>query len=128
MKQEKVIYQFLNKRPEGNWPKIYYDGFLSNNEYYAIFTKYIDGVCYTKEEMKALSVNKLILPENYCKTTNVDFRANGIAHLDIREPNLIFKDNIAFIIDFGFSQITDSTDHFCNDFNLLNGNLFNVQL
>ena len=53
-----------------------------------------------------------------------EFHKKGILHGDIRAPNFIFKDNRAFIIDFGFSLIVKnkefSNHHFQEEIDELN--------
>lgn len=122
MIQEKRIYEFLATKPEGNWPKLYYGGFLLDYNFFAICTNYIDGECYTKEEIQAEPDHKLITLKKYCLETIDSFQSNGICHGDIRAPNFIFKENKAFIIDFGFSKFTTDPEDFKNDFTILDGN------
>ena len=91
-----------------------------------MITEYIEGqhidFSQMSNDQKKACIDSLQLLHN-----------NKCAHNDLRKENFIISKSPlgfeeAFIIDFGFSQITDSTDHFRNDFNLLNGNLFNFQL
>ena len=79
-------------------------------------------VTYLKEEIQAEPDHKLITLKKYCLETIDSFQSNGICHGDIRAPNFIFKENKAFIIDFGFSKFTTDPEDFKNDFTILDGN------
>ena len=68
--------------------------------------------------------NELNLLKSYSLETVKLFHLQGIAHRDIRAPNFIFKDEKAFIIDFGFPKITNAQEHFDNDLIRLNGKIF----
>jgi hypothetical protein len=121
MINESSIYKFLKNETEGNWPTLYYSGLIFDI-YYAICTDFIDGECYNPEEFSNLSFkNKL---KSYCMDTIKEFHKKGILHGDIRAPNFIFKDNSAFIIDFGFSLIVKNNElsnhHFQEEIDTLN--------
>jgi hypothetical protein len=122
MKNEKSIYDLL-KNKEGNWPILYYGGFITTNKsiYYAICTNYIDGNCYTTEKFKTLQTNELNKLKELSLKTIKSFHSNEISHGDIRPSNFIFKDDEAYLIDFGFSKINGKQDY---DFDLykLNSN------
>ena len=122
MKNEKSIYDLL-KNKEGNWPILYYGGFIRTNKsiYYAICTNYIDGNCYTTEKLKTLQPNELNKLKELSLKTIKSFHSNEISHGDIRPSNFIFKDDEAYLIDFGFSKINGYQEY---DFDLykLNSN------
>ena len=122
MKIEKSIYDLL-KNKEGNWPILYYGGFITTNKsiYYAICTNYIDGNCYTTEKFKTLQTNELNKLKELSLKTIKSFHSNEISHGDIRPSNFIFKDDEAYLIDFGFSKINGYQEY---DFDLykLNSN------
>jgi hypothetical protein len=122
MKNEKSIYDLL-KNKEGNWPILYYGGFIRTNKsiYYAICTNYIDGNCYTTEKFKTLQPNELNKLKELSLKTIKSFHSNEISHGDIRPSNFIFKDDEAYLIDFGFAEINCKRYY---DFDLykLNGN------
>jgi hypothetical protein len=122
MKNEKSIYDLL-KNKEGNWPILYYGGFIRTNKsiYYAICTNYIDGNCYTTEKFKKLQPNELNKLKELSLKTIKSFHSNEISHGDIRPSNFIFKDDEAYLIDFGFAEINGKRYY---DFDLykLNGN------
>jgi hypothetical protein len=122
MKIEKSIYDLL-KNKEGNWPILYYGGFITTNKsiYYAICTNYIDGNCYTTEKFKKLQPNELNKLKELSLKTIKSFHSNEISHGDIRPSNFIFKDDEAYLIDFGFSKINGYQEY---DFDLykLNSN------
>ena len=122
MKNENSIYDFL-KNKEGNWPILYYGGFITTNKsiYYAICTNYIDGNCYTTEKFKTLQPNELNKLKELSLKTIKSFHSNEISHGDIRPSNFIFKDDEAYLIDFGFAEINGKRYY---DFDLykLNGN------
>jgi tRNA A-37 threonylcarbamoyl transferase component Bud32 len=122
MKNEKSIYDLL-KNKEGNWPILYYGGFIRTNKsiYYAICTNYIDGNCYTTEKFKTLQPNELNKLKELSLKTIKSFHSNEISHGDIRPSNFIFKDDEAYLIDFGFAEINGKRYY---DFDLykLNGN------
>jgi thiamine kinase-like enzyme len=106
MKKEKSIYDLL-KNKEGNWPILYFGGFISTNKsvYYAICKNFIDGICYTTEKFETLQPNELNKLKELSLKTIKSLHSNGISHGDIRPSNFIFKDDEAFLIDFGFSKI-----------------------
>jgi tRNA A-37 threonylcarbamoyl transferase component Bud32 len=112
MKNENSIYDFL-KNKEGNWPILYYGGFITTNKsiYYAICTNYIDGNCYTIENLKTLQPNELNKLKELSLKTIKSFHSNKISHGDIRPPNFIFKDDEAYLIDFGFAKIDVRQDY-----------------
>ena len=124
MKREKHIYEVIKTKSEGNWPKLYYGGYLFGDNYYSICTNFIDGICYTSEQLNMLPSNELNLLKSYCLETIKVFHIQGIAHRDIRAPNIIFKDEKAFIIDFGFSKITNAQEYYDDDLIRLNGKIF----
>jgi hypothetical protein len=125
MKNENSIYDFL-KNKEGNWPILYYGGFITTNKsiYYAICTNYIDGNCYTTEKLKTLQPNELNKLKELSLKTIKSFHSNKISHGDIRPPNFIFKDDEAYLIDFGFAKINNVRQDYEIDIDLykLNGN------
>jgi serine/threonine protein kinase len=125
MQQEKRVYEFL-KNKQGNWPVLYYGGylFLSSNKYYAICTNYIDGVCYRTSEIEKKKTSELIKLKKLCFESIKSLHETGVYHGDIRAPNLIFKDNIAYVIDFGFSNLTLSKEYYNNDYCQIESNKF----
>lgn len=100
---------FLFSSPEGPWPKLYYAGYMFNQNYYAIVTEFIDG----RKPKKKSEVDFQL-----CKVALTMLHDKKIAHKDPRRPNfIIISDKQAIIIDFGFSTI--DPDNFTNDFALM---------
>ena len=118
MRKEKLIYKYLEEKI-GNWPKLYYGGYLPDNSY-AICTNYIEGQCFTKEDLNKLSELELENLKTKCTEVINAFHSVGVVHGDIRPLNFIFNNNKAYLIDFGFSRISDSKVGQKSDFDRLN--------
>ena len=117
MINESKIYQHLNSRVRSDfWPTLVFAGYLFNNSYYGICTTFITGECHLSNSNKFDDKAK-----QKCITALNQLHSYDVLHRDIRFSNFIINDNIAVIIDFGFSLITNDSKNKEIEMGLLKG-------